>query len=117
MAGLYETAIEALCLRTLEDGTVVRPKILASTATVRRAREKRLSAKDDDSVVEWARYQRRKGELLERVTGLAANVLAVLREAESLADLDKVVGLGEEERRRLVDREQGLLLAVADELS
>jgi hypothetical protein len=43
MAGLYETAIEALCLRTLDDGTVVRPKILASTATVRRAREQILS--------------------------------------------------------------------------
>lgn len=43
MAGLYETAIEALCLRTLEDGAVVRPKILASTATVRRAREQILS--------------------------------------------------------------------------
>jgi hypothetical protein len=43
MAGLYETAVEALCRRTLEDGTVVRPKILASTATVRRAREQILS--------------------------------------------------------------------------
>lgn len=43
MAGLYETAVEALCLRTLEDGAVVRPKILASTATVRRAREQILS--------------------------------------------------------------------------
>jgi hypothetical protein len=43
MAGLYETAVEALCLRKLEDGTVVRPKILASTATVRRAREQILS--------------------------------------------------------------------------
>jgi len=43
MTGLYETAVEALCLRTLEDGTVVRPKILASTATVRRAREQILS--------------------------------------------------------------------------
>jgi hypothetical protein len=43
MAGLYETAVEILCLRTLEDGTVVRPKILASTATVRRAREQILS--------------------------------------------------------------------------
>lgn len=33
MAGLYETAIEALCLR----GRRVRPKIVASTATIRRA--------------------------------------------------------------------------------
>jgi hypothetical protein len=36
MAGLYETAIEALCLRDL-DGRIVKPKIVASTATVRRA--------------------------------------------------------------------------------
>ncbi|MDA8349696.1 MAG: DISARM system helicase DrmA [Pseudomonadota bacterium] len=38
MAGLYETAIEALALRTL-DGRAVRPKIVASTATVRRAQD------------------------------------------------------------------------------
>jgi len=38
MAGLYETAIEALCLRGAED-TAVRPKIVASTATVRRAQD------------------------------------------------------------------------------
>jgi hypothetical protein len=37
MAGLYETAIEGLCLRE-EGGTTVRPKIVASTATVRQAR-------------------------------------------------------------------------------
>ncbi len=37
MVGLYETAIEALCSREVE-GRTVRPKILASTATVRRAR-------------------------------------------------------------------------------
>jgi hypothetical protein len=36
MAGLYETAIEALCMHEI-DGHVVRPKIVASTATVRRA--------------------------------------------------------------------------------
>jgi len=36
MAGLYETAIEALCLRQIE-GRTVRPKIVASTATVRHA--------------------------------------------------------------------------------
>ena len=36
MAGLYETAIEALCVRQLE-GRAIRPKIVASTATVRRA--------------------------------------------------------------------------------
>jgi hypothetical protein len=38
MAGLYETAIEALCLRG-SDGDAVRPKIVASTATVRRAQD------------------------------------------------------------------------------
>jgi hypothetical protein len=38
MAGLYETAIEALCVREI-DGRVVRPKIVASTATVRRAQD------------------------------------------------------------------------------
>jgi hypothetical protein len=36
MAGLYETAIDALCSREI-DGHLVRPKIVASTATVRRA--------------------------------------------------------------------------------
>jgi hypothetical protein len=38
MAGLYETAIEALCARQL-DGKTIRPKIVASTATVRRAQD------------------------------------------------------------------------------
>jgi hypothetical protein len=38
MAGLYEAAIEALCLRAI-DGRAVRPKIIASTATVRRAQD------------------------------------------------------------------------------
>jgi len=36
MVGLYETAIDALCSRDI-DGKRVRPKIVASTATVRRA--------------------------------------------------------------------------------
>lgn len=36
MAGLYETAIEALCLREI-DGRTIKPKIVASTATVRQA--------------------------------------------------------------------------------
>jgi hypothetical protein len=36
MAGLYETAIDALCTREV-DGHRIRPKIVASTATVRRA--------------------------------------------------------------------------------
>ena len=38
MAGLYEGAIEALCAREI-DGRTVRPKIVASTATVRRAQD------------------------------------------------------------------------------
>ncbi len=38
MAGLYEAAIEALCVREI-DGQTVRPKIIASTATVRRAQD------------------------------------------------------------------------------
>lgn len=37
MVGLYETAIEALSTREQPDGTVIKPKIIASTATVRRA--------------------------------------------------------------------------------
>jgi hypothetical protein len=36
MAGLYETAIDGLCRREV-DGVTVRPKVVASTATVRRA--------------------------------------------------------------------------------
>ena len=36
MAGLYETAIDALMTRT-DEGVAIRPKIVASTATVRRA--------------------------------------------------------------------------------
>ena len=38
MAGLYETVIEALCARDV-DGRRVKPKIVASTATVRHAQE------------------------------------------------------------------------------
>jgi len=38
MAGLYEAAIEGLCIREI-DGRKVRPKIIASTATVRRAQD------------------------------------------------------------------------------
>ena len=38
MAGLYEAAIEALCVREI-GGRQVKPKIVASTATVRHARE------------------------------------------------------------------------------
>ena len=38
MAGLYETAIDRLCARRIGDGTV-RPKVIASTATVRLAQK------------------------------------------------------------------------------
>ena len=38
MAGLYEAAIEGLCVREI-DSRHVRPKIVASTATVRRAQD------------------------------------------------------------------------------
>jgi len=38
MAGLYEAAIEALCVREFS-GRAMRPKIVASTATVRRAQD------------------------------------------------------------------------------
>jgi hypothetical protein len=38
MVGLYEAALDELCSRTV-DGKKIRPKIVASTATVRRARQ------------------------------------------------------------------------------
>lgn len=39
MVGLYETAIEYLSGQTTPSGKAIRPKVIASTATVRRARE------------------------------------------------------------------------------
>ena len=50
MAGLYETAVDHLCRRCI-DGREVRPKIIASTATVRLAR-KQIRALFDRSSVE-----------------------------------------------------------------
>lgn len=38
LVGLYETAVDQLCTWTL-DGRTVRPKVIASTATIRQARE------------------------------------------------------------------------------
>jgi hypothetical protein len=62
MVGLYETAIEALCETTLTDGTKVRPKILASTATVRRARRQVLSLFGRDAVSLFPPPGRNEGE-------------------------------------------------------
>jgi hypothetical protein len=39
MVGLYETAVDELCGWTL-DGKTVKPKIIASTATVRKAKDR-----------------------------------------------------------------------------
>lgn len=50
MTGLYETALDALCTRTIE-GKEIRPKIVASTATVRRA-EKQIRALFDRPFVQ-----------------------------------------------------------------
>ncbi len=49
MVGLYETAIEYLACRPGADGRVVRPKLVASTATVKRAAQQvqALYGKDD----------------------------------------------------------------------
>lgn len=48
LAGLYETAVDELCSYRAPNGTVVRPKIVASTATIRRSRSqnKALFARD-----------------------------------------------------------------------
>ena len=39
ISGLYETAIEGLCLRQGQDGKAVKPKIVASTATAKQAKD------------------------------------------------------------------------------
>ncbi|MFQ3661341.1 MAG: DISARM system helicase DrmA [Chloroflexaceae bacterium] len=39
LTGLYETAIDVLCTRPGESGKSVRPKVIASTATIRRAHD------------------------------------------------------------------------------
>jgi hypothetical protein len=49
MVGLYETALDALCSRAVDGGTI-RPKIVASTATVRRADRQIRALFDRDSV-------------------------------------------------------------------
>lgn len=49
IAGVYETAIDALCTREVEGGKV-RPKIIASTATVRRAEKQIRALFDRDQI-------------------------------------------------------------------
>jgi hypothetical protein len=39
IVGLYETAVDALCRWETADGQPVAPKVIASTATIRRAKE------------------------------------------------------------------------------
>ncbi|EFO81539.1 putative DNA helicase [Oscillochloris trichoides DG-6] len=39
LTGLYETAIDVLCIRPGERGKAIRPKVIASTATIRRAHD------------------------------------------------------------------------------
>lgn len=48
LAGLYETAIDVLCARSSAKDTQVRPKVIASTATIRRAEDqvRNLFARD-----------------------------------------------------------------------
>lgn len=48
LAGLYETAVDELCSHREPNGTIVRPKVVASTATIRRSRSqnKALFARD-----------------------------------------------------------------------
>ena len=48
MVGLYETAVDRLCTWEVE-GRQVRPKVLASTATIRRAREQALRVFDRET--------------------------------------------------------------------
>ena len=67
MVGLYETAIESLCDATERRRARVRPKIIASTATVRRAREqiRALFGRRDDAAVPAA-GRRRLRDVLRR---------------------------------------------------
>ena len=50
MVGLYETAVDRLCTWEVDERTV-RPKVLASTATIRRAREQALKIFDRETRV------------------------------------------------------------------
>jgi hypothetical protein len=84
MVGLYETAIDALCARTLtpspspiegEGSKIVRPKIVASTATVRRATQqiKALFAREDVHIFPPPSPDRRDSFFAKTVTTSEAN--------------------------------------------
>ena len=61
MAGLYESAIEALCLQNAA-GHTVRPKIVASTATVRRAQDMAGTDGGGAEGVQGGRWTEEQGE-------------------------------------------------------
>ena len=84
MVGLYETAIDALCARTLthspfpiegEGSKIVRPKIVASTATVRRATQqiKALFARENVDIFPPPSLDRRDSFFAKTVTTSEAN--------------------------------------------
>lgn len=59
MEGLYETAIDYLSEREI-DGTRRAPKVVCSTATVRRAREQIRALRQGDGHLSTARNRRRR---------------------------------------------------------
>ncbi len=77
MMGLYESTIESLCVRKVK-GIMVRPKIVASTATVRRAKDQvqALFARSDTQVFPPPGPDRRDSFFAQTVT--ASEVLARL---------------------------------------
>ncbi|MBZ0115577.1 MAG: hypothetical protein K8H88_01190, partial [Sandaracinaceae bacterium] len=92
MVGLYETAIEHLATWRAPDGTAVRPRVIASTATVRRAREQvaALFGRDrmalfpppgvDDSDTFFAQIDRESpGRLYVGVAAPGRSMKAILR--------------------------------------
>ena len=74
MAGLYETAVDHLCRRRI-DGKEVRPKIIASTATVRLARKqiRALFGRSSVSVFPAPGINRRDSFFAEQVPKQDAN--------------------------------------------
>jgi hypothetical protein len=84
MVGLYETAIDALCSRTLtpspspidgEGSKTIRPKIVASTATVRRAKHqiRALFAREEVDIFPPPSPDRRDSFFAKTVTTSEAN--------------------------------------------